>query len=131
VLYYASSNNLCFRITWQRGATRKLHSLKFCISALPEFNHPLDFFNLFDARIILTLLYDYLNLVINALSSGLLGAWFRINEVKSAAEVGLCCTHNAPVRCLLGFLFTAALRSRYGHYIEALHRWGRKTKHRV
>jgi len=24
------------------------------------------------------------------------GIWFRINEVESAAEVGLCCTHNAP-----------------------------------
>jgi len=48
--------------------------------------------------------------VINAFSSGLLGAWFRINEVQSAAEVGLCCMHNAPVLALavhylLGFLF--------------------------
>jgi len=40
------------------------------------------------------LLYDSLNLVINALSSGLLeGAWFRRKEVESAAAVGLCCTH--------------------------------------
>jgi len=44
-----------------------------CISALPEINQPLlDFFNLFDSRLILTLLYDCLNLVINAFSSGLL-----------------------------------------------------------
>jgi len=28
-----------------------------------------------------------------------------INEDESAAEVGLCCTHNAPVCCLLGFQF--------------------------
>jgi len=57
---------------------------------LPEFNQLLDFFNVFDSRLILTLLYDSINLVISALSSGLLGAWFRINEVESAAEVGLC-----------------------------------------
>jgi len=50
--------------------TRKLH----CISALQEFNRSLhDFFNLFDSRLILTLLYDSLNLVINAFSLGLLG----------------------------------------------------------
>jgi len=43
-----------------------------CISALPEFNKSLlDFFNLFDSRLILTLLYDSLNLVINAFSLGL------------------------------------------------------------
>jgi len=27
------------------------------------------------------------------------------NVWESAAEVGLCCMHNAPVRSLLGFLF--------------------------
>jgi len=37
-----------------------------CISALPEFNQVLDFFNLFDSRLIRTLLYDSLSLVINA-----------------------------------------------------------------
>jgi len=43
------------------------------ISALPEFNQLLlDFFNLFDSRLILALLYDSLNLVINVLSLGLL-----------------------------------------------------------
>ena len=62
-----------------------------CISALPEFNQSmLDFFSLFDSRLILTLQYDSLNLVINAFSSGLLGAWFRRKEVESAAAVGLC-----------------------------------------
>ena len=65
----------------------------------------LDCFNLFDLRLILMLLYDSLNLAINASPQGCWGAWFRINEVKSAAEVGLCCMHNAPVHCLLGFLF--------------------------
>jgi len=37
-------------------------------SALPEFNQLLHFFNLFDSRLILTPLYDFLNLVINAFS---------------------------------------------------------------
>jgi len=37
-----------------------------CISALLEFNQLLDFFNLFDSRLILTLLYNSLSLVINA-----------------------------------------------------------------
>jgi len=35
---------------------------------LPEFNQMLDFFNLFDSRLIFTLLYDSLSLVINAFS---------------------------------------------------------------
>ena len=70
------------------GITGKLHfSLKCCISALPEFNQLLHFFNLFDSQLILTLLYDSLNLVINAVISGLLGAWFRINEAESAAKL--------------------------------------------
>jgi len=94
------------------GNTKIAFSLKCCITALSEFNQLLDFFNLFHSRLILTLLYDSLNLVINAFSSELLGAWFRfrINEVESAAEVGLCCTHNALVRCLLGFLFCKVMQ---------------------
>jgi len=73
-LYYATSNNLCFCTTWQNGETRKLHfSLKSCISALPEFNQLLDYFNLSDSQFILTLLHDSLNLVINTFSLGLLG----------------------------------------------------------
>jgi len=44
-----------------------------CISALQEINRSLlDFFSLSDSRLILTLLYDSLNLVINAFSLGLL-----------------------------------------------------------
>jgi len=62
-----------------------------CISALPEFNQSLlYFFNLFDSRLVLKLLYESINLVINVLSLGLLGAWFRRKEVESAA-VGLRC----------------------------------------
>ena len=77
-----------------------------CISALPEFNQSvLDFFSLFDSRLILTLPYDSLNFVTNAFSLGLLGAWFKRKEAESAAAVGLSCMHKAPVRCLLGFLF--------------------------
>ena len=39
ILYYATSNNLCFCTACQNGETQKLHfSLKCCISALPEFN---------------------------------------------------------------------------------------------
>jgi len=105
-LYYAPSNTFASALPGKRENTKiAFFSLKCCISALHEFNQLLDLFSLFDSRLILTLLYDSLNLVINAFSSGLLGAWFRINEVESAAAVGLCCKHNAPVRCLLGFLF--------------------------
>ena len=45
-----------------------------CVSALPEFNQSLlDFLYLFDSPLILTLLYDFLDLVINAFNSALLG----------------------------------------------------------
>jgi len=58
-----------------------------CISALPEFNQLLfDFFSLFDSRLILTLLYDSLNLVINAFSSGLLGG--MVQEKGSRERCG-------------------------------------------
>jgi len=70
-------------------------SLNCCISALPEFNQSyqlLDFFNLSRLISLSTLLYDSVNLVINVFSSGLLSTWFKINEVESAAEDGLCCT---------------------------------------
>jgi len=93
-------------------------SLKCCISALPEFNQMLNFFNLFDSRLILTLLYDSLSLVIKAFSNrDYRGAWFRRKELDSAAAVGLCCTHNAPVRCLLGFLFCKVMQK---HQIDEM-----------
>jgi len=74
MLYYATSNNLCFCNTWQNEEKRKLHfSLRCCISALPEFHQwLLDFFNLCDSRLIFMLLYDSLNVVISVFSSGLL-----------------------------------------------------------
>jgi len=71
--------------------TKIAFSLKCCISALPEFNQLLDFFDLFDSRLILTTLYDSLNHVINAFSQQgcLRHAWFRRKEVESAAGVVL------------------------------------------
>ena len=61
----------------------------------PEFNQSLhDFFDLFDSKLILVLLYNSINLVINPFSSGLLGAWFGRKEVESAAAVGLCYMHS-------------------------------------
>jgi len=87
-LYYATSNNLCFCTTWQIEETRKSHFFtQMLISAWLEFNQSLfDFFNLFDSRPILTQLYDSVNLVINAFSSGLLEAWFGRMKVESAAN---------------------------------------------
>jgi len=72
-----------------------------CVSVLPEFDQLLlDFFNIFDSRLIFTLLYNSLDLVINAA-----GARFRRKEVKSAAAVRVCCTHKAPVRLFWVFCF--------------------------
>ena len=105
-LYYATSNNLCFCTTWQNWETRKLpFSLKYCVSALPELNQLPDFFNLFDSQLILALpLYDSLNLVINAFSSGLLGAWFKISEVQSTAEAAWTVLHTQCTSALFSGL---------------------------
>jgi len=43
-------------------------------------------------------------------TAGLLGAWFRRKEVESTAGVGLCCTHSAPLCCLVGFLFRKVMQ---------------------
>ena len=50
------------------GKRENCISVKCCISSLPEFEQLLDFFNLFDSRLIFMLLYDSLSLVINAFS---------------------------------------------------------------
>jgi len=56
-----------------RAGNTKMAFCPRCISALPEFSQLLfDFFSIFDSRLILRLLYDSLNLVINAFSPGLL-----------------------------------------------------------
>ena len=52
----------------KRGNAKTQFSLKCCISALREFNQLIDFFNLFDSRLILMLVYDSLSLVTNAFS---------------------------------------------------------------
>jgi len=93
------------------GERENAFSRKCCISALPEFNQLLDFFNLFHSRLILTLLYNSLSLVINAF--GYTDCWVHGSgerEVDSAAAVGLCCTHNVEVRCLLGYLFRTVMQ---------------------
>ena len=119
-LYYATSSNLCFCTTWQNGETRKLpfHSNAVLVHCLNSTSCLISsiFFN---SQLILMLLYDSLNLVISAFISELLGAWFRINEVESAAEVGLCYTHNAAVRCLLSN--TSAKIVIIGSYVSRLY----------
>jgi len=69
--------------------------IAFSLAVLVHCKSLLDFFNLFESRLIFVLLYDSQNLVINAFSLGLLEAWFRRKEVKSTTAVGLCCTHKA------------------------------------
>jgi len=106
-LYQVTSNNFCFCTTpGKTGNTILQFSLKWWVHCLNStMHHLLNFLNLFDSRII-----PCLNLVINAFISGLMGAWLRINEVESATEVGLCYTHNSPVRCLLGFLLRKVMQ---------------------
>jgi len=70
-----------------KTGNKKMTFFTRCISALPEFNRLLlDFFSLSDSRLILTLLYDSLNLVINAFSLGLLGGMV---QEKGSRE---CCS---------------------------------------
>ena len=54
---------LHYLVKWRN--TKIAFSLKCCISA---FNQLFDFFNLFDSRLTLAMLYDFLNHVINAFS---------------------------------------------------------------
>jgi len=63
----------CASVLRGKMGNTKIAFFTCCISALPEFNQSLlDFFNLFDSQLILTLLYDFLNLAINASSLELL-----------------------------------------------------------
>jgi len=103
-LYCATSNNLCFCTTWQNVETRKSHFFtQYAVSVHCQnsTSPSLISYRLY-SRLILTLLYGSHNLVVNAFSSVLLGAWFRRKEVESAAAVALFCMHNAcaPMRCL-------------------------------
>jgi len=84
---------LCFYTTWQkRGNTKIAFSLKCCISVFPEINQTLlNLFNLFDSQLVLTVLYDSLDLVINAFRSGMLGEGYGLGERKSRAPRQLDC----------------------------------------
>jgi len=86
-----------------KHGNRILTQMLYCQNSLPEFIQSLlEFFNLFDSRLILTLLDNSINLIISVFSSGLLQALFKRKEVESAAAVELCCMHNAcaPLCCL-------------------------------
>ena len=73
-------------------------NLKCCISALLEFNQLFDLFNLFDSRLILTMLYDSLNHVINAFSPQ--GCWGHgLGERKSRQQQELDCVARTVGTC--------------------------------
>jgi len=94
VLCFLISLNWCFCTTWQNKETRKSHlfsqTMYYCFARLKP---------VADFQLILTLLWDSLNLVS---TSGLLAA---IGLAKSrefcSAAVELCCSHGAPVCCLV------------------------------
>jgi len=86
--YFFGTNALAVLVHWQNSTSRCLISVFLTNDSYSS-----------------CYMTDSLNLVINVFSLGLLRAWFRRNEVKSTAAVGLCCTHKAPVHCLLCFLF--------------------------
>jgi len=71
------------------------------------------------------LLYDSLDLVINAFSSGLLGAWFRKNKAESAAEAGVDCA-----ACTMHHTLSSGFPHLQGN-AEALDRRGGKTEHHL
>ena len=120
-LYYATSNDLCFCTTWQNRQTQKLHFhsnavLLHCQNSTSCCLISSTFL------VILTLLYDSLNPVIDAFSSGLLGG--MVQEKRSRE----CCS-NCTVLHAHG---TSALSSGFpllqGN-AETLNSQGSKTKH--
>jgi len=105
--------------------TRKLHFFTGCVSALPELNQLLlDFFSLFDSRLIFTLLYDSLNLVVSAFSSGLLGG--LVQEKGSRERCSSWTVLHAQCTSSLssGFLVSQG-------NAEALDKWGGTTEHHL
>jgi len=65
---------------------------------LPEFSQLLfDFFNLFDSQLIFTLLYDPVNLVINAFSLGLLGDSVQEKGSQEQLDCVACAMHLCSV----------------------------------
>jgi len=102
--------------------TRKLH---FSLAVLPEFNQSLlDFFNIFDSLLILTLLYDSLSLVINAFSLGLLGGTV---QGKGSRE---CCSSSTVLQAQSTSALSSGFSLSQGN-AEALDRWRGKTKHHL
>jgi len=96
-----------------------------CISALPEFNQLLlDFFSLFHSRLILTLLYDSLNLVISAFSLRLLVG--MVQEKRSRQRCNSWTVLHAQCTSVLYSGFPLSQGN-----AEVLDRWGGKTKHHL
>jgi len=94
------------------------------ISALPEFNQSLvDFFNLFDSRLILTVLYDFLNLVTNAFS---LELWWGLIQEKGTRER---CSSWTVLHAQSTSVLSSGFPLLQGN-AETLDRRGGKTKHR-
>jgi len=78
--------------------------VKCCISALLEFNQLLDFFNLFDSRLILMLLYDSQSLAMNAFSYR--DCWGHgSGERKSIALQQLDCDTFTMHQCAVFWVF--------------------------
>jgi len=104
------------------GKHKILHfSHKCCISALPECNQLLDFFSLFDSRLILMLLYYSLNLVINAFSSGLLRGMIQ------GKWSGQCCRSWTVLHAQCTSALSSGVPILQGN-AEALDRWCGKAK---
>ena len=101
----------------KRGNTKIAFSLKCCINALPEFN-------LSDSWLVLTLLYDCLNLVINAFSSGLLEG--MVQEKGSRERRSSWTVLHAQCTSVLCSGFPLSQGN-----TEAVDRWGRQRKYRL
>ena len=86
-----------------------------CLSALPEFNQRLDFFNLFDSRLILTLLSNSLSLVISAIRS--IGGMIQEKESRQHCSSWTVLHAQCTSALSSGFLIS------HGN-AEALHMWG-------
>jgi len=105
-LYYATWNrpNMCFCTTWKNGKHENcvFHSLYWCIARIQQVTAWfLQSFWLTTHNHAAVWLSKSCN---QCVQLGAVGAWFRRKEVESVAVVGLCCTHKAPMRCLMGFL---------------------------
>jgi len=106
ILYYATSSNLYFCTTWQNGKHGHCIFTRCISCALPEFNQLLlDFFSLFDSRLILMLLYDSLNIVISAFSLGLWRHGSRESKSTALQQVDCvaCKKHQCTVFCVSPF----------------------------